>query len=61
MDALRVAIGKHTKGDKLLMSDLVALLKHVHKPGDAKLPTKVDELKTLWEERKDRLSDIVLL
>lgn len=55
LEELNEAINRHRSGKKLRGQELTILLKHVHRDTDAKLPTKVDELKPLWEERKGRL------
>ena len=55
-EAILAALAKHSKGDFLTGSDLTTLLRHVQHPQDPKLPSKAEELRALWEERKERLN-----
>ena len=54
-EELKAAMGKHARGDKLRAAELKVLLRHVHRETDADLPTKAEELRILWDERKGRL------
>lgn len=56
--ALNDALNKHQKGERLLGDEMKILLRHVQLDTDPKLSSKVEDLRTLWDQRKDRLSDI---
>lgn len=56
-DILKVALSKHNSGVKLASVDLSDLPRFVSRAGNEKLPTKVDELRNLWEQQKPRLPD----
>lgn len=58
MDDWNTALNKHNSNEKLLAEDLRALLRSVQREKDPKLPSKVEDLRTLWQERQGRLTDV---
>lgn len=57
-EALKKALAKHALGEKLVTAELLSLLRYVHCDEDGKLPSKVEELRILWDQRKSRLDSM---